>query len=90
MSFRTLSASRSTECVPMTTSPASGASTVESIRMVVVLPAPLGPSSPNICWCRMEKETSLTANAPSKLLLRLVAVRKPLSIVVGVCQASVG
>ena len=83
MSFRTSSASRSTECVPMTTSPASGASTVESILIMVVFPAPLGPSSPNTSWRPMEKETSLTAGAPSKLLLRLVAVRKPLSMIVG-------
>ena len=32
----------------MVTSPSSGRSTVESIRIVVVFPAPLGPSRPKI------------------------------------------
>ena len=43
------------------TRPAAGFSGVVSIRMVVVLPAPLGPSSPNVSPGRISRSTSFTA-----------------------------
>ena len=76
MILRTWSLSPVTELAPMVISPSSGRSTVESILMVVVFPAPLGPSSPKISCRRMEKETSSTAVMPSKCLRRCWAVRK--------------
>ena len=59
----------------MVTSPSSGARTVDSMRMVVVLPAPLGPSRPKISCLRMPKETPSTAVSPPKDFRKLVAVR---------------
>ena len=53
----------------MLTSPSSGRSSVAQIRMVVVLPAPLGPMKPQISPGCTAKETSSTAvNLPKRLV----------------------
>src|SRR5258707_4677215 len=51
--------------------PESGAVMLTIMRMVVVFPAPLGPSSPNIRPARTARLSSLTAlNSPKLLLTR--------------------
>src|SRR3954462_793284 len=48
-------------------SPAVGRSSVARIRMLVVLPAPLGPMKPNTCPRPTSNDTSCTARvAPKK------------------------
>ena len=46
MASRTLCGSLVTECPHTKASPESGEMSVDKMRSVVVLPAPLGPSSP--------------------------------------------
>jgi hypothetical protein len=49
--------------------PVSGAVMLTIIRMVVVFPAPFGPSSPNTLPARTDRLRSLTAVNSPKLLL---------------------
>src|SRR5439155_9253822 len=51
-------------------SPAVGVIRPSSICMVVVLPAPFGPSMPRISPCRMANETPSTAVKSPKRLVR--------------------
>src|SRR5690242_13147191 len=52
--------------------PAAGLSSVVSIRMVVVLPAPFGPSRPNISPAPIARSSSLTATWAPKRYVRPV------------------
>src|SRR5712692_8955030 len=54
----------------MRISPAVGVMSPSSIWMVVVLPAPFGPSRPRISPCRMSNETPSTAVKSPKRLVR--------------------
>ena len=47
--------------------PRSGTSTLRIIRIVVVLPAPFGPSKPNVAPAGMAKVTPRTAATAPKL-----------------------
>src|SRR6478735_3602358 len=58
---RAASGSAATLLPSMNASPASGVSTVYSMRRVVDLPAPFGPNNPVICPSRALKLTSRTA-----------------------------
>ena len=50
-----------TACSPKKISPASGVSKPATMRNVVVLPQPLGPSRVRISPCSTSRERSLTA-----------------------------
>ena len=58
---RTLSASRTMSCPSTRAEPPSGASSVASIRIVVVLPAPFGPRTPYTEPLRTDRSTPSTA-----------------------------
>ena len=62
----------------MVTSPSSGVRTVDSIRIVVVFPAPFGPSSPKISCLPMLNDTPSTACSPLKDLRSSLATRNSL------------
>jgi len=51
-----------------------GAMSVESIFIMVVFPAPFGPSSPKISPCMTSNDTRSTAVTDSNRLVRLVVV----------------
>src|SRR5579884_4524618 len=67
---RTSSRSRTTSCPATVAEPEVGLSSVHSMLMVVVLPAPLGPRKPNTSPGATWKDTSLTASTGPKLLDR--------------------
>jgi hypothetical protein len=71
--------------------PSVGLVNVASILIVVVLPAPLGPSKPNISPLFTLKETWFTAVNPPNLFVRsLVSIITPFSKLVtldcGICS----
>ena len=68
--LRTRSGWRQMDHPMIKASPPSGKSMVESMRMVVVFPAPLGPMKPCTCPQRKEKEMESTARTPEKTLVR--------------------
>jgi hypothetical protein len=55
-------------------SPSVGAMSVESIFIMVVLPAPFGPSSPKISPCMTSNDNRSTAVTDSNRLVRLAVV----------------
>ena len=67
---RTFNDSRVTECPPMMASPLVGLSRHDNTEIVVVLPAPLGPSRLKISPASMAKLTSSTAVASPYFLIR--------------------
>src|SRR5215831_13005451 len=60
----------STGMPPMVAVPPSGEASVARMRMVVVLPAPLGPTKPNISPRGTVKSTSSSATCPAYRLYR--------------------
>src|SRR2546422_7978996 len=62
----------------MRTSPVVGGKTPARMRIVVVLPAPLGPRKPTISPRSTRKEIPATASTAPKLLVR------PLTSIIGV------
>ena len=67
---RTASASRTMSCPSTRALPPSGASSVASMRIVVVLPAPFGPSTPYTEPRRTARSTPSTARTSPKVLTR--------------------
>ena len=71
MRRRASTGSSATDSPSISAAPRSGAIRVVSMRSVVVLPAPLGPSRPVTTPSAAEKETSSTAVTLPKRLCRL-------------------
>ena len=78
--LRTVLASRTTSWPAMRAKPASGRERVASMRTVVVLPAPLGPSSATTVHGSTRRSRSSTATKLPKLLVR------PWASIAGVCE----
>src|SRR3989475_10843852 len=55
---------------PTIARPALGASTPQSIRIMVVLPDPFGPSNPKISPCGIERSTRSTARREPNFFVR--------------------
>ena len=72
-SWRIMCGSRRTSTPKMLASPSSIGSRVASIRSIVVLPAPLGPSTPNTSPRRTSRSMPSTARWAPKVLTRPVA-----------------
>src|SRR5262249_26827416 len=68
---RTAIGSETTEWPATRPSPEVGRSSVARNRMVVLLPAPLGPMNPNTSPCPIEKLRSLTATKSPYFLVKL-------------------
>src|SRR4051812_20219319 len=66
MSGRALSGASTSDCPSSSTSPAVGVSSVAMMRMVVLLPAPLGPMKPRMVPASNSNVTSSTARSAPK------------------------
>src|SRR5687767_3267004 len=78
--FRAARGSTSTERPSTNASPASGRSRVESMRIVVVFPAPLGPMKPKTCPRSSENERFDTATTGPYVRVSPRASRRGLPI----------
>src|SRR5512143_1331386 len=81
MTRRTAIGSAVTECPATRPSPDVGRRSVAKKRMVVLLPAPLGPMNPKISPLPMEKESPSTAKKFPYRLVKLITsiMHHPLS-----------